>query len=135
MLWIILQRKQRSVLARTCRFRLKTIISCELQLPERKRHQGVSTNVTEYEVGSESDSDSDSDSYSDDDDQSDSDSDYYYSSDDEEETQVPSIQIAKVQSYKQLPSMDLSKYSIEEENEEDLEEGERKSQSFQEVYL
>ena len=95
------------------------------QLPERKRHQGVSTNVTEYEVGSESDSDSDSDSYSDDDDQSDSDSDYYYSSDDEEEIQVPLIQIAKVQSFKQLPSMDLSKYSIEEEeNEKDLEEAE-----------
>lgn len=91
------------------------------QLPERKR-QGASTNVTEYEVGSESDSDSDSDSYSDDDDESDSDSDYYYSSDDEEETQVPPIQIAKVQSFKQLPSMDLSNYSIEEENEEEEEE-------------
>lgn len=99
------------------------------QLPERKRHQGISTNVTEYEVGSESDSDSDSDSYSDDDDQSDSDSDYYYSSDDEEEeTQVPSIQIAKVQSFKQLPCMDLSKYSIEEENEEDVEDEEEEEE-------
>lgn len=91
------------------------------QLPERKREQGISTNVTEYELVSESESDSDSDSYSDDDDQSDSDSDYYYSSDDEEEIQAPSIQIAKVQSFKQLPSMDLSKYSIEEDNEEDNE--------------
>lgn len=91
------------------------------ELPERKIQQGVSTKVTEYEVGSDSDSDSDSDSYSDDDeDDSESDSDYYYysDSDEEEEIQIPSIQIAKVQSFKQLPSMDLSRYTIEEEEDE-----------------
>lgn len=107
------------------------------QLPERKIQQGVSTKVTEYEVGSDSDSDSDSDSYSDDDDEdeSDSDSDYYYYSDseEEEEIQIPSIQIAKVQSFKQLPSMDLSQYTIQEEEEDEYDEGVEEDRGDEEI--
>lgn len=90
------------------------------KLPGRQKSHlsSVSTNVTEYEVDPESDSDDFSDSDSD----ADSDSDDYSDSEDEEEAVEYAVQLGKVQSFRQLPSMNLSLSPIEESQDMETED-------------